>query len=209
MKRYAMEFVGTFFLTVAISLIGNPITIGLMLMAMIYVGGHISGAHFNPAITFACFIQNRMKLAEVGMYILAQSLGAVLALCFFMMITNNSFALDMVPGSPLVGPMAIEALMVLVLCWVYLMMNVSNRYKDTAIAGIVIGLTLMAIVSAGSLFNPAVAIASLVCNTIKDGSAGGLSSVMVYIVGPLLGGLAGSFVFDYFRSSENYNQPMR
>ena len=204
MKRYAMEFVGTFFLTVAISLIGNPITIGLMLMAMIYVG-----AHFNPAITFACFIQNRMKLAEVGMYILAQSLGAVLALCFFMMITNNSFALDMVPGSPLVGPMAIEALMVLVLCWVYLMMNVSNRYKDTAIAGIVIGLTLMAIVSAGSLFNPAVAIASLVCNTIKDGSAGGLSSVMVYIVGPLLGGLAGSFVFDYFRSSENYNQPMR
>jgi len=207
MKRYAMEFVGTFFLTVAISLIGNPITIGLMLMAMIYVGGHISGAHFNPAITFACFIQNRIKLPEAAMYIAAQSLGAVAALCFFMMITNNSFALDMVPESPIVGPMAIEALMVLVLCWVYLMMNVSNRYKDTAIAGIVIGLTLMAIVSAGSLFNPAVAIASLVCNMIKDGSAGGLSSVMVYIVGPLLGGLAGSFIFDYFRSSEN--QPMR
>jgi len=207
MKRYAMEFVGTFFLTVAISLIGNPITIGLMLMAMIYVGGHISGAHFNPAISFACFIQNRIKIDEMFMYIAAQSLGAVLALCFFMMITNNNFTLDMVPGSPIAGPMAIEALMVLVLCWVYLMMNVSNRYKDTAIAGIVIGLTLMAIVSAGSLFNPAVAIASMVCSIIKDGSCGGASSIMVYIVGPLLGGLAGSFVFDYFRSYEN--QPMR
>jgi len=187
---------------------GNyPTAIGLMLMAMIYVGGHISGAHFNPAITFACFIQNRIKHPEAAMYIAAQSLGAVLALCFFMMITNNSFVLDMVPGSPIVGPMAIEALMVLVLCWVYLMMNVSNRYKDTAIAGIVIGLTLMAIVFAGGLFNPAIAIASLACNMIKDGSTGGLSSVMVYIVGPLLGGLAGSFIFDYFRSYEN--QPMR
>jgi len=202
MKRYAMEFVGTFFLTVAISLIGNPITIGLMLMAMIYVGGHISGAHFNPAISFACFIQNRMRLAEMGMYIAAQSLGALLALCFFMMITSNSFALDMVPGSPLVGPMAIEALMVIVLCWVYLMMNVSNRYKDTAIAGFVIGLTLMAIVSAGSLFNPAVAIASIACGLVKDGTFVGLSSVLVYIVGPLLGGLAGSFMYDYFKTSE-------
>lgn len=195
-----MELVGTFFLTIAISLIGNPITIGLMLMAMIYVGGHISGAHFNPAISFACFVQNRIKIDEMFMYIAAQSLGALGALCFFMMITNNSFALDMVPGSPLVGPMAIEALMVLVLCWVYLTMNVSSRYKDTAIAGIVIGLTLMAIVSAGSLFNPAVAIASIGCNLVKDGMMADVSSLMVYIAGPLLGALVGSFVFDYFRS---------
>jgi aquaporin Z len=206
MKRYAMEFVGTFFLTVAISLIGNPIAIGLMLMAMIYVGGHVSGAHFNPAISFACFVQNRMKLADMGMYIAAQSLGATLALCFFMMITNNSFTLDMVPGSPMFGPMAIEALLVLVLCWVYLTMNVSNRYKDTAIAGFVIGLTLMAIVSAGSLFNPAVAIASIACNLIKDGGAfGGMSSVIVYIAGPLLGGFAASYMFDYFRAESVYN----
>jgi len=202
MKRYAMEFVGTFFLTVAISLIGNPIAIGLMLMAMIYVGGHVSGAHFNPAISFACFVQNRMRLADAGKYIAAQSLGALLALCFFMMITNNSFALDMVPGSPLFGPMAIEALLVLVLCWVYLTMNFDNRYKNTAIPGVVIGLTLMAIVSAGSLFNPAVAIASLACSMVKDGMmfAERMPSLVVYIAGPLLGGLAASFMFDYFKS---------
>ena len=51
-----------------------------MLMAMIYVGGHVSGAHFNPAISFACFVQKRLKLADMGMYIAAQSLGACLAL---------------------------------------------------------------------------------------------------------------------------------
>jgi glycerol uptake facilitator-like aquaporin len=85
-------------------------------------------------------------------------------------------------------------------------MNVSNRYKDTAIAGFVIGLTLMAIVSAGSLFNPAVAIASIVCNVIKDGGAfGGMSSVIVYIAGPLLGGFAASYMFDYFRAEPVHN----
>ena len=199
MNRYVMEFIGTFFLTVAISLIGNPIAIGLMLMAMIYVGGHISGAHFNPAISFACFIQKKMNASDMATYVFAQSCGAILALWFFMILTNNSFTLDMVPGSPLFGPIAIEALLVFVLCWVYLTMNVSNRYKDTAIAGIVIGLTLMAIVSAGSLFNPAVAIASIVCNALKDGMFSDSSSLIVYIGGPLIGALGASWIFDYFK----------
>lgn len=204
MKRYAMEFVGTFFLTVAISLIVNPIAIGLMLMAMIYIGGHISGAHFNPAITFACLVQNRFKLDEAIKYIIAQSLGALLALCFFMMITNNSFTLDMVPGSPLIGPMAIEGLLTLVLCWIYLVMNYENRYKNSMIPGFAIGLTLMAIVSAGSLFNPGVAIGSMICNMVKDGMMGGMASLLVYVVAPLMGGFAASCLFNYFRSDAQY-----
>lgn len=202
MKRYAMEFVGTFFLTVAISLIANPIVIGLMLMAMIYVGGHISGAHFNPAVSFVCFIQNRLKLADMGIYIIAQSLGAILALCFFMMITNGSFTLDVVPGSPILAPMATEALLVLLFAWVYLTMNLMTRYKDTAIPGVVLGLTLLAIAFAGGLFNPAVAIASIVCSVIREGSLNAIAmgSVVVYIVGPLLGAFGASFMFDYFKS---------
>lgn len=200
MKRYAMELVGMFFLTIAISLIGNPIAIGLMLMAMIYAGGHISGGHFNPAISVACLMQNKMDLPETIKYIVAQSLGALLALCFFMMITNNSFTLDMVPGSPLIGPMAIEGLLTLVLCWVYLVMNYDNRYRNSVIPGFAIGLTLMAIVSAGSLFNPGVAIGSMICNMAKDGMMGGMGSIMVYIIGPVLGGIAASFMFSYFRS---------
>src|SRR5437762_9823054 len=100
MKRYLMEAVGTFFLTVAISLIANPIAIGLMLMAMIYVGGHISGAHFNPAISFVCLVQNRLSFESMAKYVIAQILGAFLGLCFFGMITNNSFTLDVIPGSP-------------------------------------------------------------------------------------------------------------
>jgi aquaporin Z len=204
MKRYAMEFVGTFFLTVAITLIVNPIAVGLVLMAMIYIGGHISGAQYNPAISFACFVQNRFKLEEAAKYMIAQVLGALLALCFFMMITNNSFTLDMVPGSPLLAPMAIEGLLTMLLCWVYLVMNYENRYKNSMIPGFVIGLTLMAIVSAGSLFNPGVAVASMASNLVKDGMMGGMASFMVYIVAPLIGGFGASILFNYFKT-DTYN----
>lgn len=200
MKRYAMEFVGTFFLTVAISLIVNPIAIGLILMAMIYVGGHVSGANFNPAISLVCMMQNRLNAVEMAKYMAAQTLGALLGLCFFGMMTNSSFALDIVPESPVLMPMAIEALFVLLFAWVYLTMNLMNRYKDTAVPGVVLGLTLCAIALAGGLFNPAVAFASILCNAVRDGgSAVAMGSVIVYIVGPMVGALAASCMFDYFK----------
>jgi len=72
------------------------------------------------------------------------------------------------------------------------------------IPGFAIGLTLMAIVSSGSLFNPAVAIGSIACGIIKEGIFGGMGSVMVYIVGPLLGGLAASFLYDYFKAGDYF-----
>ena len=80
MKRYVMEFIGTFFLTLVISLTGHPIAIGLILMAMIYAGGHISGGHFNPAVSFAMFLEKTLSLNAMLRYWAAQTLGATLAL---------------------------------------------------------------------------------------------------------------------------------
>jgi aquaporin Z len=193
-----MEFIGTFFLTIAISLIGNPATTGLM--AMIYVGAHVSGANFNPAISFVCMLQNRLNATEMAKYVAAQTLGALLGLCFFGMITKSSFPLDIVPESPIFMPMAIEALCVLLFAWVYLTMNLMNRYKDTAVPGLILGLTLCAIITFGGLFNPAVALASILCNAFNDGgSAAGMGSVIVYIVGPLIGACGASCMFNYFK----------
>lgn len=205
MKRYMMEFVGTFFLTVAISLVGNPATIGLILMAMIYVGGHISGAHFNPAVSVACFVQNRLRLNDMGCYIAAQSLGACLALWFFCLITNNPYTIDMVPGNYVAGPFAIEALFMLVFCWVYLTMNFSNRFRESTVPGVVIGLTLMAIVFAGSLFNPAVAIAAIVGNIVREGSIGEFGTILVYIIAPVIGAVASSFMYGYFKPEVEFH----
>ena len=94
MKRYAMEFVGTFFLTVAIILTANPITIGLMLMAMIYVGGHVSGAHFNPAITIALACVGDFSWAQVPMYVVAQFIGAFIGAALVLVSYYHHFKIE-------------------------------------------------------------------------------------------------------------------
>ena len=61
MRDYLMEFLGTMFLVLAIALTGNPLAIGMMLMAMVYIGGHVSGAHYNPAVTISVWMRGKLK----------------------------------------------------------------------------------------------------------------------------------------------------
>src|SRR5207302_1887642 len=185
MKRYVMEFVGTFFLTTAISLTGHPIAIGLMLMAMIYIGGHISGGHFNPAVSFAMFLEKTLSLHGLFRYWIAQSCGATAALFLFMVVTNNMFVSEIAPEVSPIAAMTVEGLFVMLFCLICLTMLVSNRYKGTSLQGIVIGFTLTAIAFVGGLFNPAVAVGSIVCNALKVGIITDMTTIMVYIAGPL------------------------
>ena len=84
MRRYAAEFIGTFFLVLTIGCTGlaaapgviAPLAIGAVLMAMIYAGGHISGAHYNPAVTLGVFLRGRCPASDVLPYWAAQLLGA-------------------------------------------------------------------------------------------------------------------------------------
>ena len=87
MRRYAVEFIGTFFLVLTIGCTGlaaapgviAPLAIGSVLMAMIYAGGHISGAHYNPAVTLGVFLRGRCPASDVLPYCGAQLLGAAVA----------------------------------------------------------------------------------------------------------------------------------
>jgi len=79
MKNYITEFIGTFFLVLTIGLTGDPIAIGTMLMVMVYMGGHISGAHYNPAVSIAMIIRGLLTIKEAINYILFQIAGALLA----------------------------------------------------------------------------------------------------------------------------------
>jgi aquaporin Z len=85
MKKYVVEFIGTFFLVFTIGLVvrGNapfaPLAIGAMLMVMVFAGGHISGAHYNPAVTLAAYLRGRCDAKDVAPYWAAQFIGALLA----------------------------------------------------------------------------------------------------------------------------------
>ena len=79
MKKYIIELIGTFFLVLIIGLTENPIAIGLGLAVLVYMGAHISGAHYNPVVTLAMYINNQIDLKESGKYIASQLTGSVVA----------------------------------------------------------------------------------------------------------------------------------
>ena len=87
MNKYIAEFIGTFFLVLTIGCTGigagagviAPLAIGAALMVMIFAGGHISGGHYNPAVTLGVLIRGKVKAADVIPYMIAQVAGAVVA----------------------------------------------------------------------------------------------------------------------------------
>ena len=87
MKKYIAEFIGTFFLVLTIGCTGigagagviAPLAIGAALMVMVFAGGHISGAHYNPAVTVGMLIRGKLNLADVVPYWIAQFVAAALA----------------------------------------------------------------------------------------------------------------------------------
>src|SRR5262245_42765242 len=103
MSKYATEFIGTFFLVLTIGCtvipgsagVIPPLAIGAALMAMVFAGGHVSGAHYNPAVTLGVWLRGRCNAADVVPYWVAQVLGAVLA----------AFAATTLVGSPTVPPL--------------------------------------------------------------------------------------------------------
>src|SRR6058998_2282283 len=98
MKNYVTEFIGTFFLvlTIGLTVIGGtpmaPLAIGTSLMIMVYMGGHISGGHYNPAVSLGLMLRGKLPSKELLPYILSQLLGAVAAAWFALAFTGQTFA---------------------------------------------------------------------------------------------------------------------
>jgi aquaporin Z len=200
MQKYVVELAGTFLLALAISMSANPFAIGLMLMALIYAGGHVSGGHFNPAVSFGAFMRGKLSIEDLMWYFGSQLLGAVLGLWVFGYITEVMFS----PDSPVqimdsIVPLGIEAVMSALFVLVFLTVVYHERYRTHAIQGVAIGLTLVAALSTATfgILNPAVAGAALVWNLLQGGTFMGIAPILVFVLGPILGGAAAAASYGY------------
>ena len=168
MKKYIAEFIGTFFLvlTIGCTVIGGgagvipPLAIGAALMVMIYAGGHISGAHYNPAVTLGVLIRGKLNVGDAVPYILAQLAGAALAT-----VAVKFFRHADVTASVLqVGPALLaEFLFTFALVYVVLNAATAEGTSGNSFYGLAIGMTVMTGAFAvgdisGGAFNPAVAL---------------------------------------------------
>ena len=170
MNKYIAEFIGTFFLVLTIGCTGigagagviAPLAIGAALMVMVYAGGHISGAHYNPAVTVGVFIRGKVNGADVGPYMVAQLAGAALAAVAVTKFLRAGAAVT--PISPHVGPALLaEFLFTFALVYVVLNAATAEGTSGNSFYGLAIGMTVMTGAFAvgdisGGAFNPAVAL---------------------------------------------------
>ena len=165
MKKLVMEMMGTFFLVLALGFVSGPLAVGIMLMAMIYLGEHISGAHFNPAVTLTAFFRRKLKLREFFEYAGAQIAGAFAASCLFYAMTERIYYMGIPNNMPTWKAGIMEILATFVFCSVIIAVANATRLKGSAIYGIVIGLTLVSLASicaqiSGACLNPAICLGS-------------------------------------------------
>lgn len=178
MKKYLTEFIGTFFLVFTIGMcvlksdLGNfaPLAIGTALMIMVYAGGHVSGGHYNPAVTLAVWLRGKCPGSDVPGYLAFQAIGAVVA----------SVAALYLNGNPAGTPKEIQPLPALVaeflgafaLCYVVLNVATSKDTAGNSNYGLAIGFTVMTMAFAlggisGGAFNPAVAVGLGLMHLVK------------------------------------------
>lgn len=211
MKSYLTEFLGTFFLVLTIGLCvlaGTPfapLAIGCSLMVMVYMGGHISGAHFNPAVTLAVFMRGKLPASEVGPYMASQILGAATAAVAVLIITGKTFAPAPGPEVTTAQALLVEALFTFALALVVLNVATAKSTAGNSYFGLAIGFTVLVGAFAGGgisggAFNPAVGIGPIVVHALKGG--GGWTHLWLYISGPLIGGALAAVVFRIQNAAE-------
>ena len=188
-----MELIGTMFLVLAVGLSGNPIAIGIMLMTMVYLGGHISGGHFNPAVTLAVWIRGKLPSKEVIPYWISQITGGLIAGIIILFVGKSLIPM---PSVGIMHAGLIEILLTFVIASTVLTTATSKAFKDSKVYGLAIGAALLTAAFiggdiSGGVFNPAVAIGPLVL-------AGAYANMALYIIAPLVGGALAAYLFKYF-----------
>ena len=203
MKKYIVELIGTFFLVLTVGTcvvnpsagVIAPIAIGSILMVMVYAGGHISGAHYNPAVTVAVAIRGRLPARDVPGYFVAQILGASFAAGAVHYLKGINQPVD--AGAPLygIGQIALaEFLFTFALAYVVLNVATAKANAGNSFYGLAIGFTVASGAFAvgpisGGAFNPAVATGCLIMGLIPAGN------FIVYIAAQLAAGALAAFVF--------------
>ena len=211
MKKLITEFIGTFFLilTIGMAVLGGagnlaPVAIGLALMVMVYAGGHISGAHFNPAVTLGILIRGKITVADAVPYMIVQFVAAAIAAFVVQYLVGAD---KILANAAAANPNAVKALVAELLgtfALIFVVLNVATA-KATAgnnYFGMAIGLTVTAMAYAlggisGGAFNPSVALAISIMKMAQ------WADIWFYLIGAFGGAVLAAFLFKYCNPEDN------
>lgn len=200
MKKYIVEFIGTFFLVLTIAMTGNPIAIGAILIAMVYMGGYISGAHYNPAVTLAVLMRGKISSSTAVNYMIVQIIAGAVAAFVFMMIKGTAFVPT--PSASFFASTLTEVLFTFALATVVLNVATSKQTEGNGYYGLAIGLTIMAAAFAGGpisggAYNPAVAVGPILVD--MENLSQNAQYLPIYVLGPFVGAALAAIVYRMSR----------
>ena len=202
--RYLVEAIGTFLLvfTVGAAVASRsslaPLAIGASLMVMVYAGGHLSGGHYNPAVTLAVLVRRRIGLRDAIAYWIVQfGAGVLAALVVYAVVDPISTAKPItltLSGASLVAGFVVELIFTFALCYVVLNVATSKSHSDNSFYGLAIGFTVVAGAVAvggisGGAFNPAVTLGAAVMQMFA------WPTLWVYVVAQVIAGAAAGVAF--------------
>lgn len=200
--KYIYEFIGTFFLVFTVGMtvlephgiaLWAPLAIGSILAVMIFAGGHISGGHYNPAVSFAVFLRKKLSMQDLGLYWTVQLAAGVVAafLTFYLKEKAPTHPVEL----HIIKALVVEFLFTFALCYVVLNVATARATAGNSYFGWAIGFTVLAgayatgTISSGA-FNPAVALGLTILHLSF------WSNIWIYIVANLLGAVAAAWVFN-------------
>jgi aquaporin Z len=199
MRKYLTEFIGTFFLVLTIGCtvvpgaqgVIPPLAIGMVLAVMIFAGGHISGAHYNPAVTLAVWLRGKCETRDVVPYVIAQvaAAAAAAAIVGFLYGSGKPMTIESVPKA-----MLAEFLFTFALAYVVLNTATAKGTANNSFYGLAIGMTVLAgafsvgAISGGA-FNPAVAVGIAIMNLVN------FADIWIHVAADLAGGAVAAIVF--------------
>ncbi len=204
MRKYLVEFLGTFFLVLVILTVSEPLAllaIGSILMVMVYAGGHISGAHYNPAVTLAVWIRGRIALPEAIGYIMVQVAGALAAALVANYLTGYLARPMLDLSGRTIEAIVAEIIGTFALAYVVLNVATAKSTSGNSFYGLAIGFTVLACAASlgkfsGGAFNPAVAIGLSVAEVFS------WSDIWIYVVGCFGGAMIAAFLFRYLNPGD-------
>lgn len=211
-KKYVAEFIGTFVLVLfacgTAAVVGcsaengtgyllTALAFGLVIVAMAYSIGNISGCHINPAVSIAMLVSKKMTVKDFVGYVVAQFIGATCGAAVLMALVGKDSGLG--ANALYKDDIALSILVEVILTFVFVIaiLGVTSKAENSAVAGIVIGLSLtlvhiLGISFTGTSVNPARSFGPAL---LVGGSA--LSNVWVFIVAPLIGGVLAALVYNF------------
>jgi aquaporin Z len=203
MGKYVVEFVGTFFLVLTIGMTviepgaGSlaPLAIGSALMVMVFAGGHVSGAHYNPAVTLAVWLRGKCPSSDVPIYMAVQVVGGLMAAAVVGVLKGSAAMAQVTARSPEVAQALLaEFLFTFALAWVVLNVATAKGTSGNSFYGLAIGFTVMTGAYAvsgvsGGAFNPAVAVGGTAMGLVA------VSNLWIYIVANFAGAAIAAVIF--------------